>query len=61
MNFGQNPTEFASIEIAAGGNYIQEGGAPAGAFISPDDVYVLGSAAGLDGVVSEGLWQSVAV
>lgn len=61
VNFGQNPTTFASIEIAAGGNYIQEGGAPAGAFISPDDVYVLGSAAGLDGVVSEGLWQSVTV
>ncbi len=61
VNFGQNPTEFASIEIAAGGNYEQVGGAIGGAFVSPDDVYILGSAAALDGSIGEGLWQSVSV
>ncbi len=61
VNFGQNPTVFSGIEIASGGNYIMEGGAPSGAFVSPDDVYVLGSAADLDGVIAEGLWQSVSI
>ena len=61
VNFGQNPTEFASIEIAAGGNYIFEGGGQGGAFCPPDDVYILGSAAALDGAIGEGLWQSVAI
>lgn len=56
VNFGQNPTAFASVGIPAGGNYIFEGGATGGAFSPQDDVYVLGSAAGLDGVAGEGLW-----
>ena len=60
VNFGQNPTQFASIQIEAGGNYIFEGGAFGGEFIPVDDVYVLGSAAGLDGVVGEGLILPVA-
>ena len=61
VNFGQNPTEFASIEIAAGGNYEIIGGAQGGSFVPPDDVYILGSAAALDGSIGEGLWQSVSV
>ena len=60
INFGQNPTQFASIEIAAGGNAEFIGGATGGAFSPQDDVYILGSAAGLDGVAGEGLWTPVA-
>ena len=60
INFGQNPTQFASIQIDAGGNYVFEGGATGGAFSPQDDVYVLGSAAGLDGVAGEGLWTPTA-
>lgn len=60
INFGQNPTAFASIEIFAGGNYELIGGATGGAFSPQDDVFVLGSAAGLDGVAGEGLWTPVA-
>lgn len=56
INFGQNPTAFASIEIFAGGNYELIGGATGGAFSPQDDIYVLGAAAGLDGVAGEGLW-----
>jgi len=56
VNFGQNPTQFASVEIPAGGNIIFEGGATGGAFSPQDDIYVLGSAAGLNGVAGEGLW-----
>jgi len=56
INFGQNPTTFASILIAAGGNAEFIGGATGGAFSPQDDVYILGSAAGLDGVAGEGLW-----
>ena len=56
INFGQNPTQFSSIQIPAGGNIIFEGGATGGAFSPQDDIYVLGSVAGLDGVAGEGLW-----
>lgn len=56
VNFGQNPTQFTSIQIAAGGNYIFEGGSTGGAFSPQDDVYILGSVAGLDGIAGEGLW-----
>jgi len=56
INFGQNPTQFASLQIPAGGNLIFEGGATGGAFSPQDDIYLLGSAAGLDGVAGEGLW-----
>lgn len=55
VNFGQNPTVFSSIRIEAGGNYIFEGGARGGGFSPQDDVYILGSAAGLDGIAGEGL------
>ena len=60
VNFGQNPTAFASVQIVAGGNYIFEGGATGGAFSPQDDVYVLGSVAGIDGVAGEGLWTPMA-
>jgi hypothetical protein len=56
INFGQNPTAFASVSIPAGGNIIFEGGATGGAFSPQDDIYLLGSVAGLDGVAGEGLW-----
>lgn len=60
VNFGQNPTQFASIQIPAGGNYEFAGGATGGAFSPQDDIYVLGSAVGLDGVAGEGLWTPAA-
>jgi hypothetical protein len=56
INFGQNPTAFASILIEPGGNIVFEGGATGGAFSPQDDIFVLGSLAGLDGVMGEGLW-----
>lgn len=56
VNFGQNPTAFTSISIPAGGNIFFDGGATGGAFSPQDDIYVLGSAANLDGVAAEGLW-----
>ena len=61
INFGQNATLIAGLRIVPGGNYEQLGGAPAGSFITPDDIYILGAAAGLSGVVAEGLWTSVYV
>ena len=61
LNFGQNATTTAGIRIIAGGNYEQIGGAPAGAFCSPQDIYILGAAAALPGIVVEGLWTSVYV
>lgn len=60
INFGQNPTEFASIIISAGGNAEFIGGATGGAFSPQDDIFILGSVAGLDGVAAEGLWTPVA-
>ena len=56
VNFGNNPTPFVSIEIAAGGNYEFTGGATGGAFSPQDDIYILGSVAGINGVGGEGLW-----
>jgi len=61
VNFGQNPTQFASIQIPAGGNYEFTGGATGGAFSPQDTVNILGSAAGLDGVIAEGLWTAEAI
>jgi len=61
INFGQNPTQFASIQIVAGGNIIFEGGATGGAFSPQDTVNILGSAPGLDGVIGEGLWTAEAI
>lgn len=60
INFGQNPTVFSSIEIPAGGNFEFTGGATGGAFSPQDDIYVLGSAAALNGVAGEGLWTPMA-
>ena len=57
INFGQNPSEFASIRIDPGGNYEFTGGATGGAFSPKDDIYIIGAAAGLNGVAGEGLWQ----
>lgn len=56
INFGQNPTAFASIIIFPSGNYELIGGATGGAFSPQDDIYILGAAAGLNGVAGEGLW-----
>ena len=61
VNFGQNPTQFASIQIPAGGNFEFLGGATGGAFSPQDTVNILGSAPGLDGVIGEGLWTAEAI
>lgn len=60
INFGQNPTLFSSVVIVPGGNIIFEGGATGGAFSPQDDVYILGSVAGVNGVAGEGLWTPAA-
>jgi len=57
INFGQSPTAFTGIRIDSGGSYSFEGGGVGGGFSPVDDIYVLGSAAGLEGVAAEGLWQ----
>jgi len=61
VNFGSKPTAFASIEIPAGGNYEFGGGATGGGFSPQDDIYILGSAASLNGVIGEGLWTPSAM
>lgn len=61
VNFGQNPSQFASIQIPAGGNYEFSGGATGGAFSPQDTINVVGSAANLDGVAGEGLWTPEAI
>ena len=61
VNFGTNATILGSINIIAGGNIELIGGAQGGVFCSPDDVYILGAAAGLPGVIGQGLWKSVVV
>lgn len=57
INFGQNPTSYASIEIEPNGGYYEAiGGAYGGSFCPGGDVYILGSAAAIDGAVMEGLY-----
>jgi len=60
VNFGQAATIYNGIRIAAGGNYELIGGARGGAHCPADDVNLLGNAAGLDGVVTEGVYIEVA-
>lgn len=60
LNFGQVATNYNGIRIAPGGNYELIGGATGGAHCPGDDVYVIGNAAALDGVATEGVWVDVA-
>lgn len=59
VNFGQNATVFNGIQIIAGGNYELIGGSQGGAFCPADGIYIVGDAAGLDGVLSEGVKRSL--
>jgi len=61
VNFGQKPTVANAIRIPAGGNYELAGGATGGAFSPHNTVNILGSAAGLIGVVGEGVWTPEAL
>jgi len=58
VNFGQNATTYTGVLIIAGGNYELIGGATGGAHCPADDVYVLGSAAALEGVITEGVMMA---
>lgn len=56
VNFGQRATAYASFMIAPGQLLDFGGGATGGGFSPSDSVWILGSAAGLNGCASEGLW-----
>lgn len=58
VNFGQNATIYNGIQIVTIGNYELIGGARGGSFCPADGIYIIGDAAGLDGVVTEGVLTS---
>lgn len=55
VNFGQNANTFNGIQIITIGNYELIGGARGGAFCPSDGIYIIGDAASLSGVVTEGV------
>jgi hypothetical protein len=59
INFGSKATEYNGIIIIPRGNYELIGGAEGGAFCPVDSVHILGAAAGMDGVLVEGVFPPV--
>ena len=55
VNFGSDATAFNSVIIIPRGNYELIGGANGGSFCPGDSVHVLGAAAGMNGVIVEGI------
>jgi hypothetical protein len=55
LSFGQKPTTFSSVIIIPRGNYELVGGSFGGAFVPSNSVWVLGTAAAMDGVLVEGV------
>ncbi len=55
INFGQKATTFNGVIIIPRGNYEFIGGAVGGSFVPSDSVWLLGAAAGLEGVLVEGV------
>lgn len=55
INFGQKATAFNGVIIIPRGNYEFIGGAVGGSFVPSDSVWILGAAAGLNGVLVEGV------
>jgi hypothetical protein len=59
INFGNDATTFNGIIIIPRGNYELIGGANGGPFCPSDSVHVLGAAAGMNGVIVEGVLPPV--
>ena len=59
VNFGNDVTAFNGIIIIPLGNYEFIGGATGGSFSPSDSIHVLGAAAGLNGVIVEGVLPPV--
>ncbi len=55
INFGQKATALNGLIIIPRGNFELIGGANGGAFCPSDSVWILGAAAGLNGVLMEGV------
>ena len=55
INFGSEATAFSSVIIIPRGNYELIGGAYGGSFVPGDSVHVLGTAAGMQGALIEGV------
>jgi hypothetical protein len=55
INFGQKPTTFNAVIIIPRGNYEFIGGANGGPFCPSDSVWILASAAAVNGVLVEGV------
>ena len=56
VGFGFVPDAQSGIAIFPNGNYELIGGAPTGAFVPPEDVYIRGSVGGENVVIVEGLF-----
>lgn len=59
INFQQAATAFNGLEIIAGGNIVFDGGATGGSFSPGDSIHILGAAAALQGVLSEGVIMAI--
>ena len=59
VNFGNDATAFNGIIIIPRGNYEFIGGANGGSFSPSDSIHVLGAAAGMEGVIVEGVLPPV--
>lgn len=55
INFGQKATTFNGVIIIPRGNYEFVGGSFGGAFCPADSVWLLGTVAGMNGVLVEGV------
>ncbi len=55
INFGNDATTYNGIIIIPRGNYELIGGQNGGSFVMKDSIHILGAAAGMDGVISEGI------
>lgn len=55
VNFGMGATTVNAIKVIDGGNLIFEGGGVGGSFVPLEDVYIIGDAANLAGVIMEGM------
>lgn len=53
--FGTGATLTGAIKVIDGGNLIFEGGGIGGSFVPTEDVYIIGDAADLAGVIMEGM------
>lgn len=55
VSFGTGASLTGSIKVIDGGNLIFEGGGVGGSFVPLEDVFIIGDAASLAGVIMEGM------